>query len=103
MKFKILLTKRDRGEYQATVPSLPACISSGFSEAETLQRIQSKILLHLGVEEVSQDKSWRDVTYYQYRLNQAITANMSQERKFAAVTTLSGLCLMMAAIWVGGI
>ncbi len=99
MKFKIILKKGDHGGYRATVPGLPGCISRGSNEAEALKQIQSEILLHLGVEDASQVKHWRDVTYYQFRLRQSRAVNMSKERKFAALTTLAGVFLMVATIW----
>ncbi len=99
MGYKVLLKKRDDGGFKATVPTLPGCISSGINEEETLERIQSEILLHLGIEEVSQAKNWKDVAYYRYRLKQCMTVNMSQERKFAATTTLAGLFFMIGTIW----
>ncbi len=103
MKFKIKLEKKDHGGYQVTVPSLPGCISSGFNEAEALERVQSEIFIHLGVEVVPQAKAWRGLGYYKNRLVQFMVADMSQEKKVATLTTMAGLFLMMATILGAGI
>lgn len=99
MGLKVLIEKRDGGGFKATVPTLPGCISSGLNEKETLENVRSEILLHLGIEEVSQARNWKDVAYYQCRLAQTVGANMSEEKRLAALTTLLGLALMSSVIW----
>ncbi len=103
MKFNIELKKNDRGCYQATLASLPGCMSTGKTEKETLKRVQREVLCHLGVEFVPHAKTTRGFDYYKSRLRQFMTADMSQERKFAALTTMTGLFLMMATIWGAGL
>ncbi len=93
MKFKIILNKGVHGEYQASVPDLPGCISSGIDEAEALERIQNEILLHLGVEDVAQYKNWRDVAYYQYRLREALHVNMAQKKASETLSPVHGSLL----------
>jgi predicted RNase H-like HicB family nuclease len=47
MILRIVLEPSEEGGFTATVPSLPGCISEGFTRDEALQNIQEAIELYL--------------------------------------------------------
>ena len=47
MNFKVLLDKDEDGNFTATVPSFPGCISQGKTKEEALKNVKEAIELHL--------------------------------------------------------
>jgi len=102
MKLKIMLESSNSEGFRAYVPSLPDCTAIGLREDDVLEDIRNTILLHFGIEEVVHPKNGSHMAYYRHRLTQALTGNMSTEKKQAALTALTGICLLVAVIWGAG-
>lgn len=47
MNIKIILESSDEGGYTAIVPSLPGCISEGYTREEALRNIREAVELYL--------------------------------------------------------
>jgi predicted RNase H-like HicB family nuclease len=50
MNLKIVLEASSDGEYTATVPLLPGCISEGETRAEAISNVKQAIVLYLELE-----------------------------------------------------
>ncbi|VAX32770.1 hypothetical protein MNBD_NITROSPIRAE01-1563 [hydrothermal vent metagenome] len=99
MKLRVVLESKDHGSFKAHVPSLRIYTRGGENEREALDNVRSAVLLHLGIEETIHSTNRNNLTYYQYRLKEAIMGKMTLEKKQATLTALTGICLMMAVIW----
>jgi len=99
MNIKVILEAGRKGGFKAYVPSIPGCYSSGISESEALENVKRAALLHFGIEEVVRPKYRGDKAHFKYMLTQMEGPKMSEEKKLATVTSLTGLFLMIAVIW----
>lgn len=98
MTIKVVLEKRDQGDFKVSVPDLPGSFSIAMNEDEALENIEDNILRRLGIEKVSQTKTWNDAVCFKHRLRPFMGLNMVQGIKIVAIATLTGLFLMIAAI-----